>query len=380
MGEDLDGLLERGRGAGYLAAVERGRSASDAVLRCVFEDPRWDRQIESRADYYASLLITLGATPVQPIVELLEQRERNEVWLAHDVLLQLAWRGHLGALAAAIERLRAGRIDANDLRNIGGQPLVERVCALAGRSAPPEPLVGPRPTLEELAPSLDVEQLLALLRGPEGQARVLAARRLGALDHADLLTEAKAFLLSQSVLPRERARERLSEQRPWMVYIEALPGHRTLELARAWFHADWPLSIAAENILIEHAEPDDRAMLEAAGAKALAEQKNYRLSSIVDALKHLADPRSIPLLATIYREITYSYARERVCNALLVHPERADVQALVFEGLWDCEQWTRALACENVEPGRATARLREIEGDPFEHDDVRDAARTGLEH
>ena len=54
--------------------------------------------------------------------------------------------------------------------------------------------------------------------------------------------------------------------------------------------------------------------------------------------------------------------------------------ALLFESLWDCERWTREVACENVEPGRATARLREIEADPFEYDEVREAARTGLDH
>lgn len=375
---DLDGLLERGRGAGYLAALERGRAATDAVMRCVLEDPRWDWQIESRAHYYASLLVALGPTPVQPILDLLAQRERDDVWLAQDVLVQLAWRGHLGALAAVIARLRAGSIGADDLRSIGGQALVERVFSLVGRTAPSEPPPGTPPNMQ-LDSALDVEQLTALLRGSEGLDKVLAARRLGERDHAELLPEAKAFLLTQAALPREQARDRLREQRPWMVYIEALPGHRTLELARAWFAAEWPLSNAAESILIGHAEPEDRAMLEAAGAEALTERGNYRLCSIVDALGRVADPRSIPLLAAIFRETNYSYARDRVCIALLEHRERADVQALLVESLWDCEQWTRELACENVDPALAAERLGELEGDAFESDDVRDAARAALE-
>src|SRR5690606_27358298 len=148
--------------------------------------------------------------------------------------------------------------------------------------------------------------------------------------------------------------------------------------ARRWFHADWPLSAAAEHILIRHAEPDDRAMLEAAGAKALAERDVYRLCSVIDALARLADPRSLPLLAAIYRETNYSWARERVCIALLDHRDHVDAQPLLFESLWDCEQYVRALACDAVDPSSAAARLHELEHDCFESDEVRDAAREAL--
>jgi hypothetical protein len=376
--DELEGLLARGRGAGYAAALERGRSAVDAVLRCVAEDPRWDRQIESRYHYYAGLLIALGSCPIQPILEVLARHERENVWLAHDVLLQLAWRGHLGALAAVIHRVRIGLVDARDLENIGGRALVERVFPLAGRSPPPpEPPAATRPR-PQLAPSLDVTHLLALVTGPDNPNKVMAARRLGTLDDAALMPTAKAFLLAQTELPPEHRPRHAQQRRAWCVYLESLPATRTLELAREWFHSDWPLSVVAESILSHHAEPEDRAMLEAAGHTALAEGKNYRLCSVVDALDHLADPRSLPLLGTIYCQATYSWARQRVCIALLAHRDLADAQALLVESLWDCEDYTRELACEGVDPIAAATRLRELEDDGFEAHQVREVARAAL--
>lgn len=377
---DLAGLLERGHGRGYLAALELGGPASAEVLRCVIEDPRFDPQIESRAHYYADLLIALGSCPVQPIVDALDRRERENAWLAHDVLIQLAWRGHFGALAAVIDKVRARTLAADALDDIGGRALVERVFALAGRAPPPkpEPRHPSRPRLT-LAPSLGIEQLVALATGADKLDKVIAARRLGELDHPALVPDAEAFLRSECGVAFEHRRHGACQRRAWVVYLEALSPIHTLPLARRWFHAEWPLSLAAEAILVRHAEPDDRSMLEDAGARALAERQVYRLCSVVDALAGLADVRSLPLLATIYGETRYSYARERVCIALLDHADHADAQALLRESLWDCESYARAIACEAVDPTIAAARLRELESDAFERDEVRDAARAALE-
>ena len=55
------GQLQRGRGAGYLAALAAGSAAIDDVLRCVVEDPRVDRALESRGRYYGELMAHLDA-------------------------------------------------------------------------------------------------------------------------------------------------------------------------------------------------------------------------------------------------------------------------------------------------------------------------------
>ena len=59
-------MLRSGRGDGYRAALSD--VAVDDVVACVVDDPRWDRQVESRDAYYANLLIRLNAD-VQPIVD-----------------------------------------------------------------------------------------------------------------------------------------------------------------------------------------------------------------------------------------------------------------------------------------------------------------------
>jgi hypothetical protein len=372
---ELDLLLAHGRGAGWLAAVELGSPAIDSLLRCVVEDPRWDRQVESRDDYYASLWLVLDADP-RRIVDALTTRDPDDVRLARDVLIQLAWRGHADALAAVVARVEAGAETDAELELVGGMAFAQQVYALAGRTIAPVELETRKPTLA-LDPDIDLEGLVAIARSTNDPRQPLAARQLGALGHAGLIAEAEAFLRSECGLPHaERSGHR--QRRAWLAHLDALPAALTLERARSWFHAPWPLSLAGERILIRHAEPDDRPMLEQAGALALAEHAIYRLCSIIDALAGLEAPESIALLRTIHCTIDYSYARERVIEALLAHAERAEVQALLVESLWDCESGTRSLACEGVDPHASEARLQAIEVDAFERESVRAAARAAL--
>lgn len=54
------GKLQRGLGAGYLWALDADRTVSHALLmHCVFNDPRWDRQLDDRDDYHATLALDL---------------------------------------------------------------------------------------------------------------------------------------------------------------------------------------------------------------------------------------------------------------------------------------------------------------------------------
>ena len=55
------GKLQRGLGSGYLWALDADRAVSHALLvHCVFNDPRWDRQLDDRDDYYATLALDVG--------------------------------------------------------------------------------------------------------------------------------------------------------------------------------------------------------------------------------------------------------------------------------------------------------------------------------
>ena len=57
----LLGQLELGLGVGFLRALGApADEMSELVLGCVDRDPRWDYQIDDRADYYAQLLLVTG--------------------------------------------------------------------------------------------------------------------------------------------------------------------------------------------------------------------------------------------------------------------------------------------------------------------------------
>ena len=55
--DTLEGQLQRGRGEGFLRALDAPRSeVHELLLRCITRDPRWDTQLESRDGYYAELV------------------------------------------------------------------------------------------------------------------------------------------------------------------------------------------------------------------------------------------------------------------------------------------------------------------------------------
>jgi hypothetical protein len=89
-------LLRHGRGAGFRAVLDAGPRTSDDLLDCVLNDPRWDRQVEARDDYYARLLIATGAN-----IDILRRRVAEEApdadeadfWLPVGVLSEMCRRG-----------------------------------------------------------------------------------------------------------------------------------------------------------------------------------------------------------------------------------------------------------------------------------------------
>lgn len=378
---DLDGLLARGRGAGALAALERGPACRDSVLRQVIEDPRWDRQVESRDEYYASLLLALGSD-VGPLVEVLERSGPDEAWLVRGVLLQLAIRDHLGALAALVQAARNDPDDVmlGELAALAGPERARELAALAGRRfVPAQPGARPSHALA-LEPCVRIDTLVELVRGrlDAGQARrVRAAARLGTLDHPALLDEAEAFLRAELGDAPDAARH--AQRHVWLRYLESLPAARTLARARAWFDEPWPLSLAGQAVLIRHARPSDRPQLEQACAEALRARAMYRLCATLEALVGVAQRETIPLLVEVHDEIEYARARHDALVVLFELREHPEAHARLVEGLWDCEASTRALACEGVRVESATARLHELASDPWQDDEVREAARLALE-
>jgi hypothetical protein len=144
-------LLQRGRGEGYLRALALDRpTAAAAILECLTNDPRLDRQCEARADYYASLAIELGVG-LEPIARIIRDAERpdNEdeySSLSVRTLVALAKRNYGNAADIFCDYVNWGSIWQAGAHELDGVPyscLHERVAqAIEGRFLTDEYLEG----------------------------------------------------------------------------------------------------------------------------------------------------------------------------------------------------------------------------------------------
>ena len=106
------GKLQRGLGTGYLWALDADRTVAHALLmHCVFNDPRWDRQLDDRDDYHATLALDLqlhtGALELW-----LRDSDEDIPDTTYDVLGMLgrmAIRGHAEARRVLREYVAYGR-------------------------------------------------------------------------------------------------------------------------------------------------------------------------------------------------------------------------------------------------------------------------------
>jgi hypothetical protein len=108
------GRLQRGLGTGARWAIAvADSSAQEQILMCVLNDPRWDSQLDQRADYYAQLALRLGmdAEPLEAFLKRSEGEDGDQdeaASLALDVLIGLAIRGSSEALAAVRRYIEFG--------------------------------------------------------------------------------------------------------------------------------------------------------------------------------------------------------------------------------------------------------------------------------
>jgi hypothetical protein len=105
------GKLQRGLGSGYLWALDADRSIAQALLlHCIFNDPRWDRQLDARVEYYATLALDVGLDV--GALELWLGRGDDDLETTHDVLAilgRMAIRGHDEARRALRDYVGYGR-------------------------------------------------------------------------------------------------------------------------------------------------------------------------------------------------------------------------------------------------------------------------------
>ena len=127
--------LRVGRGAGYLATARAGADASEDLLVCVLHDPRWDRQVESREDYYARLMIATSTdvTALRRRIVDSDRPNHADLWLPIGVLAAMCRRGSEVARDAIADAVRRGgaqwRACLDALEGAGGRELIREVLA-----------------------------------------------------------------------------------------------------------------------------------------------------------------------------------------------------------------------------------------------------------
>lgn len=140
------GLLQRGRGRGFLWALGHPEEARPLLVRCITCDPRWDRQIDSRAPYYAEIALAVGLD-----LSLLERhlREHDDVDRDGYESLLTVETVHAIACAGSDEALRMQR----DYVAYGAHwsTALHGLVALADADGPP-PIRGAQQALDALLP------------------------------------------------------------------------------------------------------------------------------------------------------------------------------------------------------------------------------------
>lgn len=361
------GMLERGRGAGWTQAAA-SKNGQELLAACVRRETRWDRQVENRSDYYATLALHLDV----PVAVLVSQPIDGEEWILDEVLTAMAARGS----AEASEFLATSKRE-------------ESLAWQAGPDSRPE---GTSRQLPQADQPIDV--LLAESTGPFRKAVVHRLRitkdpaEVGALREASQDRTHPGWRLALRVLslrgdttPLGVVEEVLERNESGATraaafqYVWMLPMEISLPLARTWIaFSDGRGSVAGE-VMSGAAELEDTSAIRAALGDA---DDYYTICSLVEALGRLPAAGPFPELEVVYEQSAYSYARARAVKAMAAtDPEFGGKWAT--ECLWDCEDLTR-IAGARFAPmeGVVISRLRELASDPLECDEVRSAAEQRL--
>ena len=345
--ESLLGLLQRGRGAGWLGAVADPTNGRAALLDCLENDPRLDHQAESRASYYATLAMALEvpATEVAACAD-----HRDDEWLVPEVLASVAARGDS----------HAQRLDDSPLTDI-----------LAGE--PPRPRRAVLDRLTNTTDAREIAQLQAAAQDPKAPGFRLALRVLGERGDDSLVASAGRFLATRPIGARRAA---------MIGYLTALPADvvhldqidSTYFLgSRDWFGVDDGRADVATTLMARHAEPSDVPAVRAALAAMV---NTYAQCDLVDALARVPELGPYPELREVYVGACYSYLRRRAVRAIRA-TDPTHLAEIAIECLWDCEEEIREMAAALVPlTAPVTRRLLELADDPTEEDSVRYAARS----
>lgn len=165
--------------------------------------------------------------------------------------------------------------------------------------------------------------------------------------------------------------------------MTALPPETTLPLGRLWLNRDdWHLRRMAEDLLAAHASAEDLPLLSETLREALAgePETSYRICNLAKAIGNLSGIGRVPELQLAFETVRHSCARWSIAPALRTTDPDGFRDNFSFECLWDCESAVRREGISSISTNtlKVRDRLWELTSDPYEDEDVRDAARERI--
>ena len=413
------GQLQRGRGEGFLAALEMPPAeAADLLWKCIVHDPRYDLQIDSRDLYYATLAQEVGLkierlrpqncpTPAPDVDQRLVVGVLAELVAvgadgASEVLLDHVAQGDQwddavyeisqspGDLYRQLPAVLDARFPEDECvaivhrwryevpweRIANVRPWVKRAIdsfddrATSNANERPEPPAMDRPIADLLdypwsrtPPKRLLHRLTAMLRDGEREELLAALETSGtgqwvAFQALARLDDPGGMGAAEAILRIDASGP---ERAAALRYLQNLSGDHTLGLARSWINEPDGRGVAARGIFERHAEASDEPLLVSGLTEAWEARDFYALCSFIDALARLSDPEPIEQIAAIFEQAEYSYARCRAARALIAIDKEVFIERYARSALWDCEREIQDLAIELVGDHVDEPAARQIE-------------------
>ena len=435
--ETLAGRLQRGTGAGYLQALEVPRAeARSLLLDCLLRDPRWDRQLESRAPYYAALVgeLELGSAALCDQLRCADRSDEATTDLLLETLGELARRGDSDALTGLVECLKSGNHWRSALEalvecgKLAALPGLDRlVCdrfsdarELRWVVSDREPWLTWSRTNARIATALrrsaEAQDRVYAEQSPERFAGLTVSQLFDQVTHRDWVAVLRALraivgpgdvpFLATQLNSRSPSGCRLALHglgrvgdaaafEAWREFVERHPelppmlrsvvhqaarnfrDERAQEIGRAWLeHPDHLRQQLGESLLAQTATLADLGRLCGIIEPALESGDMYRLCGAAEGLRRIGSPAAWPELARAFPEAPYSYARYELTRAMVSCDPARFAAELAGASLWDCEPDVRKIACGAVDRSAPAVRerLAFLAADRFEEEGVRDAA------
>lgn len=337
------------------------------IADSLWNDPRVDRQLESR-DGYLGILIQRSGMPLERLTAILQAEDpsdpENPNQLAREVLTWLAANHHPGAADALLQ------FPSPEQAPDAGDPTDEPLPApfsIPALSAPYQNL-----SLEEIINTATDHYTWAL--GPAAAAKVTSADRPWLLARLEnntstgkaIVLRALAEIADTSLLPAllPLIPKEYYNDKGWPAclresfrhLLHRLPPEVTLPLARAWiesfeFWQDTPRTFG-ESLLASHAQPADLPQLLRLLQESLPsdESRTGRLISLLQALARLPDIGPQPLVERAYQETRSAIIRRHAALAMATHSPAHFAQHYAAECAHDSDAETRALAQQTPHP------------------------------